>query len=68
MTTLNITALVRDADHYVVLFDDASLVEALCVLDDWAADEDLNFTKGDASLMAFEVIGSVDKQTKGARR
>jgi hypothetical protein len=51
-TELNILALVKGAEHYVFVYDDASQAELLDVFRDQAADPRLSLTWFDATVLS----------------
>ncbi len=52
---LNILALVRGADRYIVLYDEDNKAEALKQLGRWASDRELTFTWMDAARLSQEL-------------
>ncbi len=54
---LNILALVRGNDRYIVLYDADNKAEALKQLGRWASDYQLNFTWYDAARLSQQLHG-----------
>jgi hypothetical protein len=52
---INVLALVKGAERYVFLFDDASRAETLRVLGRYASNPDLSFTWYDAAVLSQKV-------------
>ncbi len=52
---LNILALVRGSDRYIVLYDAESKAEALRQLGRWACNKELNFDWMDAARLSMEL-------------
>ncbi len=52
---LNILALVRGNDRYMIVYDAESKAEALRQLGRWASDYQLNFTWIDAARLSMEL-------------
>jgi hypothetical protein len=52
---INLLALVKGAERYVVLYDNASGAEALRLLGRWASNPDLSFTWYDCAVLAQRV-------------
>lgn len=62
---INVLALVKGAERYVFLYDDASRAEALRVLGRFASNPDLSFTWYDAAVMSQKI--RQDEKTTQAR-
>lgn len=52
---LNVSCLVKGAERYVLLYDDASCADALRQLGRWANNSDLSFSWYDAALMSKKI-------------
>ena len=52
---INILALVRGSDRYIVLYDAESKAEALKQLGRWASDKELSFSWMDAARLSMEL-------------
>ena len=68
---INVLALVKGAERYVFLYDDASRAETLRVLGRYASNPDLSFTWYDAAVLSQKVRRLRDEQrtqTLGERR
>lgn len=52
---LNVSCLVKGAERYVLLYDDANCANALRQLGRWANDKALSFTWYDAALMSKKI-------------
>jgi hypothetical protein len=63
---MNLTALVKDGERYVFVWDDASADELLRQFGRLAADETLSFTWYDAAVLSQRVRRQVDEQRKAA--
>lgn len=64
---INVLALVKGAERYVFLFDDASRAEALRVLGRYASNPELSFTWYDAAVLSQKVRQSAPvKSLEGA--
>jgi hypothetical protein len=53
--SVNVLALVKDAERYVFLYDEASSTSLLQTLGRFAADKDLSFTWYDAAVLSQKV-------------
>ena len=54
-TETNVLVLVRGAEKYVILYDDASKTEGLRLLGRWATTPELLFTWHDAAVLAKRI-------------
>jgi hypothetical protein len=54
---INVLALVKGEERYVILFDEATKTEALRTLGRWAGNPDLSFTWHDAACLSQKVKG-----------
>ena len=64
---INVLALVKGAERYVFLFDDASRAETLRVLGRYASNPELSFTWYDAAVLSQKVRqGTPMKSDSGA--
>jgi hypothetical protein len=52
---INVLALVKGAERYVFLYDDASRAETLRVLGRYASNPDLSFTWYDAAVLSQKI-------------
>jgi hypothetical protein len=52
---INVLALVKGAERYVFLYDDASRAEALRVLGRYASNPDLSFSWYDAAVLSQKI-------------
>lgn len=52
---INVLALVKGAERYVFLYDDASRAEALRVLGRYASNPELSFTWYDAAVLSQKI-------------
>jgi hypothetical protein len=52
---INVTALLKGPEKYILLFDDAHRSEGLRQLGRWATDRGLSFTWADAARMSQQV-------------
>ena len=52
---VNVLALVRGAERYVFIYDDANRAETLRTLGRFAANEDLSFTWYDAAILSQKI-------------
>jgi hypothetical protein len=64
---INVLALVKGAERYVFLYDDASRAEALRVLGRYASNPELSFSWYDAAVLSQKIRQESQKAT-GARR
>ncbi len=60
---INVVALVKGAERYVFLYDDASRAETLRVLGRFASNPELNFTWYDAAVLSQKVRQQNQKRT-----
>ncbi len=68
---INVLALVKGAERYVFLYDDASRAETLRVLGRFASNPDLSFTWYDAAVLSQKIrqgIPSAVPAPKGGKR
>jgi hypothetical protein len=67
---INVLALVKGAERYVFLYDDASRAETLRVLGRYASNPELSFTWYDAAVLSQKIRQEAPKQAvaSGARR
>ena len=59
---INVLALVKGAERYVFLFDDASRAETLRTLGRYASNPDLSFTWYDAAVLSQKIRQTQQKQ------
>ena len=64
---INVLALVKGAERYVFLYDDASRAEALRVLGRYASNPELSFTWYDAAVLS-QKIRQESRKVAPARR
>jgi hypothetical protein len=64
---INVLALVKGAERYVFLYDDASRAEALRVLGRYASNPELSFSWYDAAVLSQKIRQESQKAT-GTRR
>ena len=64
---INVLALVKGAERYVFLYDDASRAETLRVLGRYASNPELSFTWYDAAVLSQKIRHETQKQ-KSTRR
>jgi hypothetical protein len=64
---INVLALVKGAERYVFLYDDASRAEALRVLGRYASNPELSFSWYDAAVLSQKIRQESQKAT-GPRR
>jgi hypothetical protein len=64
---INVLALVKGAERYVFLYDDASRAEALRVLGRYASNPELSFTWYDAAVLS-QKIRQESRKTAPSRR
>ena len=64
---INVLALVKGAERYVFLFDDASRAETLRVLGRYASNPELSFTWYDAAVLS-QKIRQDEQRTAPSRR
>jgi hypothetical protein len=64
---INVLALVKGAERYVFLYDDANRAEALRVLGRFASNPDLSFTWYDAAVLSQKIRQECQKQTVSRR-
>jgi hypothetical protein len=64
---INVLALVKGAERYVFLYDDASRAEALRVLGRYASNPELSFSWYDAAVLSQKIRQESQKST-GTRR
>ncbi len=60
---INVLALVKGAERYVFLYDDANRAEALRVLGRFASNPDLSFTWYDAAVLSQKIRQESQKHT-----
>ena len=58
---INVLALVKGAERYVFLYDDASRAEALRVLGRYASNPELSFSWYDAAVLSQKIRQSAPK-------
>ena len=58
---INVLALVKGAERYVFLYDDASRAETLRVLGRYASNPDLSFTWYDAAVLSQKIRQDIPK-------
>lgn len=58
---INVLALVKGAERYVFLYDDASRAETLRVLGRYASNPELSFTWYDAAVLSQKIRQEVPK-------
>ncbi|HEV3343840.1 MAG TPA: hypothetical protein VG125_25930 [Pirellulales bacterium] len=58
---INVLALVKGAERYVFLYDDASRAETLRVLGRYASNPDLSFTWYDAAVLSQKIRQEIPK-------
>lgn len=56
-TDINVLALVKEEERYVILFDENGKAEALRVLGRWASNPDLSFGWYDAAILSQKIRG-----------
>lgn len=59
---INVLALVKGAERYVFLYDDASRAETLRVLGRYASNPELSFTWYDAAVLSQKIRQDAPKQ------
>jgi hypothetical protein len=64
---INVLALVKGAERYVFLYDDASRAEALRTLGRFASNPDLSFTWYDAAVLSQKIRLESQKCACGSR-
>jgi hypothetical protein len=64
---INVLALVKGAERYVFLYDDASRAETLRVLGRYASNPDLSFTWYDAAVLSQKIRQESQKMTTARR-
>ena len=64
---INVLALVKGAERYVFLYDDASRAETLRVLGRFASNPDLSFSWYDAAVLSQKVRKDSHKATVSRR-
>ena len=65
---INVLALVKGAERYVFLYDDASRAEALRVLGRFASNPELSFTWYDAAVLSQKIRQESQKHHHMGRR
>jgi hypothetical protein len=65
---INVLALVKGAERYVFLYDDASRAEALRVLGRYASNPELSFTWYDAAVLSQKIRQESRKAAVPSRR
>jgi hypothetical protein len=65
---INVLALVKGAERYVFLYDDASRAEALRVLGRYASNPELSFTWYDAAVLSQKIRQESRKAAAPSRR
>lgn len=65
---INVLALVKGAERYVFLYDDASRAEALRTLGRFASNPDLSFTWYDAAVLSQKIRQEAQKAAPAHRR
>ncbi len=61
---INVLALVKGAERYVFLYDDASRAETLRVLGRFASNPDLSFTWYDAAVLSQKIRQGLPAQNE----
>jgi hypothetical protein len=61
MKDYNIQALVKGDEKYILVFDDASVAEAMRQLGRWACEPLLSFTWHDAAVLSKRIRGQVER-------
>lgn len=64
---INVLALVKGAERYVFLYDDASRAETLRVLGRFASNPELSFTWYDAAVLSQKIRQDSQKQVAANR-
>ena len=64
---INVLALVKGAERYVFLYDDASRAEALRVLGRFASNPELSFTWYDAAVLSQKIRQESHKHSVSRR-
>ncbi len=64
---INVLALVKGAERYVFLYDDASRAEALRVLGRFASNPELSFTWYDAAVLSQKIRQEGQQLSRRAR-
>lgn len=64
---INVLALVKGAERYVFLFDDASRAETLRVLGRYASNPELSFTWYDAAVLSQKIREEAKKARTSER-
>ncbi len=64
---INVLALVKGAERYVFLYDDASRAETLRVLGRYASNPELSFTWYDAAVLSQKIRQESQKPSLGNR-
>jgi len=54
-TDINVIALIKGGERYVILYDDSQRAMAMRQLGNWAANEELLFTWYDAAVLASKI-------------
>ena len=65
---INVLALVKGAERYVFLYDDASRAETLRVLGRFASNPDLSFTWYDAAVLSQKIRQEAEKAPQTSHR
>jgi hypothetical protein len=65
---INVLALVKGAERYVFLYDDASRAETLRILGRYASNPDLSFTWYDAAVLSQKIRQEGQKRETPPRR
>ena len=65
---INVLALVKGAERYVFLYDDASRAETLRTLGRYASNPDLSFTWYDAAVLSQKIRQDSQQQCASASR
>ena len=64
---INVLALVKGAERYVFLYDDASRAETLRVLGRYASNPELSFTWYDAAVLSQKIRQETSAPSLGSR-
>jgi hypothetical protein len=60
---LNVLALIKGAERYVFIYDDASRAEALRALGRWASNPELSFSWYDAAVLSKKIREGVKDES-----